>query len=170
MWFSREPIGKNKLATILKDMCAAAGITGYRTNHSLCATTATRLYSAGTDEQLIGWCAMNSSLDGVRSYKRRADHLTEDVSSILNRSKKPCQNMQSCITSATPPSTASLSPSSNTPSSQLSVPWPWHTQQYPAHVHAHEQMVSNTKNTAIVPGSFYFNSCGSIVINVNNNK
>ena len=117
VWFSREPIGKNKLATIVKDMCAVAGITGYRTNHSLRATTATRLYSAGTDEQLIMERTGHRSVDGVRSYKRTADHLTEDVSNILNHCKKPRQSMQLSTTSAATPSTASLSPSSTSPSS-----------------------------------------------------
>jgi hypothetical protein len=30
-----------------------AGILGYRTNHSLCATAATRLYQSGIVEQLV---------------------------------------------------------------------------------------------------------------------
>ena len=69
-------------------MCKTAGISGFRTNHSLRATTATRLYSAGIDEQLTMEQMGHRSVDGVRSYKRTADHLTEDVSNTLNRCKK----------------------------------------------------------------------------------
>lgn len=52
-------------------MCSRAGIGGFRTNHSLRATNATRLFSAGADEQLIMERTGHRSLDGVRSYVRR---------------------------------------------------------------------------------------------------
>ena len=39
-WFDPVPIGKEKLRTMVKDMCAAAGITERKTNHSLRATGA----------------------------------------------------------------------------------------------------------------------------------
>jgi len=45
-----EPLGHNKLANIVSDMCRSAGIQRYCTNHSLRATSATRLYSAGMDD------------------------------------------------------------------------------------------------------------------------
>ena len=46
-WFSVTPIGHSSLANMVARMCTAAGITGYKTNHSLRATAATRLYQAG---------------------------------------------------------------------------------------------------------------------------
>ena len=49
--------------------CSEAGIGGYRTNHSLRATAATRLYQAGVHEQLIIERKGHRSLEGVRSYK-----------------------------------------------------------------------------------------------------
>ena len=52
-WYSREPLGHNTLQQAVSSMCKAAGIPGFRTNHSLRATSATRLYAAGADEQLI---------------------------------------------------------------------------------------------------------------------
>ena len=52
-WYSREPLGHNTLANVVSSMCKEAGITGFYTNHSLRATSATRLYSAGADGQLI---------------------------------------------------------------------------------------------------------------------
>lgn len=64
-WFSVKPLGHNPLNNIVRDMCNAAGISGYKTNHSLRATTATRLYQAGVDEQLIMERTGHRSLDGV---------------------------------------------------------------------------------------------------------
>ena len=40
-WFSANPLEHNPLNNIVREMCKAAGISGYKTNHSLCATTAT---------------------------------------------------------------------------------------------------------------------------------
>ena len=70
VWFSNRPIGHNTLDQTVARLCSMAGITGFRTNHSLRSTTATRLYQAGVDEQLIMETTGHRSLEGVRSYKR----------------------------------------------------------------------------------------------------
>jgi len=53
VWFSKTAIGHNTLAKAIKRLCEVAGIKGYFTNHSLRACTATRLFEAGVNEQLI---------------------------------------------------------------------------------------------------------------------
>ena len=68
-WFSSKPIGYNKLEGTVSHLCKEAGIPGFRTNHSLRATAATRLYNAGVDEQQVMERTGHRSLDGVRSYK-----------------------------------------------------------------------------------------------------
>ena len=107
-WFSKEPVGHNKLAKTVAEMCSKAGIDGFHTNHSLRATSATRLFSAGADEQLIMERTGHRSVDGVRSYKRTSDHLNEEVSDILNRSEKRqkthIQSDSSCPPAITPSS------------------------------------------------------------------
>ncbi len=52
-WFKNVPIGRNKLSKAISNMCKECGIKGYKTNHSLRATAASRLYSSGVDEQLV---------------------------------------------------------------------------------------------------------------------
>jgi len=53
-WYTDQPVGHNKLEGTIKSMCKIAGISGFRTNHSLRATTATRLHQSGcVDEQQI---------------------------------------------------------------------------------------------------------------------
>ena len=44
-WYSNVPVGRNKLAKTVADMCTSCGRKGFKTNHSLCATTATHLKS-----------------------------------------------------------------------------------------------------------------------------
>ena len=80
-----EPLGHNKRAKIVSDMCRSAGIPGYRTNHSLRATSATRLYSAGMDKQLT---MERTGHRGVHSYKRTSDEQEQSVSDVLHRCKK----------------------------------------------------------------------------------
>ena len=110
-WFSREPFGHNKLSQTVQKMCSSAGIHGFRTNHSLRATSATRLFNAGADEQLIMERTGHRSVDGVRSYKRTSVQLTEDVSDILNNwsGKRHKTTAQPLLLSQTSDSTA-LSP------------------------------------------------------------
>ncbi|XP_064387442.1 transcriptional regulator QRICH1-like [Halichondria panicea] len=52
-WFSAKPLGRNTLEGTVARLCREAAIPGFKTNHSLRATTATRLYQAGVDEQLV---------------------------------------------------------------------------------------------------------------------
>jgi len=53
----------------------AAGYDGEYTNHSLKVSTATRLYSADVDEQLIMARTGHSSVTGVHAYKRKVEKL-----------------------------------------------------------------------------------------------
>ncbi len=91
-WFSNKPIGYNKLDGTVARLCKNAGIPGYRTNHSLRAITAIRLYQAAVDEQLIMERTGHRSLDGVRSYKRTSNVQQEKLSSILNGSMTETNN------------------------------------------------------------------------------
>ena len=89
-WFSKKPIGHNALDGTVARLCQGAKIPGYRTNHSLRATAATRLFHASVDEQLIMERTGHRSLEGVRSYKRTSDDQREALSDILNSgTKKP---------------------------------------------------------------------------------
>ncbi|XP_072042901.1 zinc finger MYM-type protein 2-like [Amphiura filiformis] len=58
VWFTCQPLGRHKLANIVANICKQGGLGGYRTNHSLRATAASRLYDQAIDEQLIGLCKM----------------------------------------------------------------------------------------------------------------
>ena len=70
-------------------MCEQAGIPGYRTNHSLRATAATRLHQSGcVEEQEIMQRTGHRSIEAVRSYKQISSEQLEQVSYILNNDKK----------------------------------------------------------------------------------
>ena len=62
-------------------------------------TSATRLFDAEVDEQLIMMRTGHSSTDGVRAYKRTSDKLRQLTSDVLNSGK---QNVTPAITEAKP--------------------------------------------------------------------
>ena len=69
-------------------MCQIAGITDFKTKHSLRVTAATRLFLAGVNEQLIMKRMGHRSVDGVRKYKQISEEQNENSSKILNQEKK----------------------------------------------------------------------------------
>ena len=90
-WYAPRPFGHTKLDGTVCRLCREAGIPGYHTNHSLQATTATRLHQSGIQEQEIMERTGHRSLEGIRSYKRTSSKRMEHVSDVLNSGpKRPC--------------------------------------------------------------------------------
>ena len=87
-WFSATPLGHYSLGRTISCICKEADIGGYKTNHFLRATAATRLYQSGVDEQLVMERTGHRSLEGVCSYKRTSDTQCQALSNMLNCSKK----------------------------------------------------------------------------------
>ena len=50
--YSKVSMG-NTLSQTVHRLCTSTGIKKYKTNHSLCVTSATRTFQGGVDEQLI---------------------------------------------------------------------------------------------------------------------
>ena len=65
-------MGINTLQTVVKDICAKAGLPGNYSNHSLQASSATRMYVNNVEEQVIQEITGHQSLC-VRSYKHTSD-------------------------------------------------------------------------------------------------
>lgn len=82
IWYSSQCIGRHKLSNTVADICSNAGLTGFRTNHSLRASAASRLHNAGVDEQLICEVTGHRS-NAVRSYKRTSEGQKRRLSDIL---------------------------------------------------------------------------------------
>ena len=82
------------LKNFAASMCKDTGIQGYKTNHSLQATAATRLYASGVDEQLVMERTGHHSTEGIRSYKRTSTVQQQGVSDILSNSKQLCCNAE----------------------------------------------------------------------------
>ena len=78
-------LGINTLKTMLKNMFKEAGMAcSGKTNHSLKATCATRLFNSGVDEQIIMTKTGHRTVQGVRSYKRISHEQMEQASVLID--------------------------------------------------------------------------------------
>ena len=80
--YAMQPMGRYRISTIVAHIAHKAGIEGKFSNHSLCATTATRLYSENVNELLIMECTGHSS-NSVHNYKHTINKQIRDVSDVL---------------------------------------------------------------------------------------
>lgn len=69
---------------------AEAGFVGHYTNHSLRATTATRLFQHNCPEQLIAEQTGHSS-NAIRRYKKASLAQKKEVSQLLCNEEKPAE-------------------------------------------------------------------------------
>ena len=88
-WFKTIPVGKNRLNTMLKEMCAEAGITANYTNHSLRAYGTTTMFQAGVSEKLIKQRTGHKSLESLRQYECTSESQLLDVSNVVSCDKIP---------------------------------------------------------------------------------
>ena len=143
-WYAPRPLGHTKLDGTVCRLCREAGIPGYRTNHSLRATTTTRLHQSGVQEQEIMERTGHRSLEGVRSYKRTSSEQMERVSDVLNSGpKRPCLALH-----------------------DLPKQHQQHSQSVATLPHANDEPSSATGLSRVAPGPvFQFSSCASVTIN-----
>ena len=81
-WYLDAPVGENKLRSFVKHLTTKAGIPGFFTNHSLRASSCTRMYQSGVEEQVIQEVSGHRSL-AVRSYKHTSDRQREIASNSI---------------------------------------------------------------------------------------
>ncbi len=106
-WFSKLPLGHNKLEGTVARLCKSA--RRIRTNRSLWATAATRLYNAAIEEQQVLEITGHRSTEGVRSYKRTSTTQKQLLSDVLN-----CQETVSVNHSDTEHTTTYAAPQPST--------------------------------------------------------
>lgn len=89
-WYSTQPLGINKLGSIVARLASQLGLQGKITNHSCRATSAMRMFQNNVEEQLVMERTGHRS-NAVRSYKRTSDRQLRNLSCILygQSSKEP---------------------------------------------------------------------------------
>lgn len=82
-WFIQMPVGRNMLQSMVKEICTSAGIE-CKTNHSLRATSAARLFDANVPEKLIQERTGHRTLTSLRLYERTSMEQNLAVSKLLS--------------------------------------------------------------------------------------
>jgi integrase len=82
---SKHSYLNNSITSVVSTLCNDGGLHGYRTNHSLRTSAATRLYQAGVDEQLITEVTGHRS-NAVRNYKRTTTAQKRKISEVIQGS------------------------------------------------------------------------------------
>lgn len=159
-WYSPRAIGHHTLDNTMSRICKAAGINGFKTNHSLRITTATRLFQAGVDEQLIMEQTGHHSTDGIRTYKRTSAEQQEAISDILLRSKKPKEDIPPCNSLVRSSTSTVVTPDPS--DMQLQLP-----SSQPPNTHCE---ITHSNKVLFHPDNlqrmFTFNTCSDVHINV----
>ncbi|CAC5423224.1 unnamed protein product [Mytilus coruscus] len=118
VWFSKQPVGKNKLEVVVKTVMGKAGIDAFYTNHSLRATTATRLFNANIPEQLIREQIGHRS-NALWSYSRSSEPQKRKVSEILQLNEDSCTSIGPTVSKQ---ATTSSSPTAAKQATNINVP------------------------------------------------
>ena len=63
-WYDEAPVGKNTLATMVKEMCTEAGFDN-KTNHSLHATGTSTIFRANVPEKIIQKTTGHQSIEAL---------------------------------------------------------------------------------------------------------
>ena len=151
IWFSKLSIGHNTLSNTVARVCKAGGINGYKTNHSLRVTTATRLFQRGVDEQLIMSRTGHRSIEGVRTYKRVSEEQTKGLSYVLNDATNGAPATKKCK-SVVP----ALQPTCTTSIANTN------------HSSADSDISQASVTNSLIPSTFHFSGCSHITFNINN--
>ena len=81
----------NLLQGTVARLCNEAGISGFRSNHSFRVTTATRLYQADVDEQLIMERTGHLSLECSQVYGAHQYHKDKACKRVMGMRARPLQ-------------------------------------------------------------------------------
>lgn len=93
-WYESAAVGKNSLATMIREMCKEGGV-GKKTNHSLRASGTTAMFQNNVPERVIQSVTGHRSLEALRSYERVSMAQHTEVSNIMMNNAVHCQTKSS---------------------------------------------------------------------------
>ena len=82
-WFSNIPVGINTLNRIVHKLFDGVDCEQTYTNHSLRATSASRLFAKGVPEKIVAERTGHRSLTSLRAYERTTDKQCQSATTVL---------------------------------------------------------------------------------------
>jgi len=83
VWFSKQPIGKNKLGDLAKTMSQKGGLSGRKVNHSARKTTVTSLLHSKVEATQIMQLTGHRNVQSINQYSSASLEQQETMSNIL---------------------------------------------------------------------------------------
>ena len=90
VWFSKQPIGKNKLGDMANIMSQKGGLSGRKINHSARKTTVTSLLHSKVEATQIMQLTGNRNVQSINQYSSASLEQQDTMSNILT--DKSCGN------------------------------------------------------------------------------
>ncbi|CAG2229273.1 unnamed protein product [Mytilus edulis] len=84
LWFSKQPLGKNKLGDLAKTMSLKAGLTGRKVNHRARKTTVTSLLHSYVEATQIMQLTGHRNVQSINRYSSSSLEQQEKMSNILS--------------------------------------------------------------------------------------
>ena len=78
-WFKNTPVGVNPLKNMMTKVSELAGLSMKYTNHSLRATSASRMFVSGVPEKIVAEVTGHKSVKALRQYERTTDQQFQAV-------------------------------------------------------------------------------------------
>jgi len=82
-WYTGQRVGINTLKTIIPKLSSESGVDVKYTNHSLRATSATRMFTGGVPEKVIAEKTGHRSLQALRLYEKTQLSMEKAVDSVI---------------------------------------------------------------------------------------
>ena len=89
-WYCKSRVGVNKLKTFIPEISAESGVQVHYTNHSLRATSVTRMYNRGVPENLIGEKSGHRSIKALRAYEKTSEDQQKIAGQSIQMGKEFC--------------------------------------------------------------------------------
>ena len=92
-WYKRQPMGKNKLGTIMNTLSEKANLQGKKTNHSARKTMITLLSKKNVPDTQIQQLSGHKNIQSLNSYKTASLQQQKEMSHIIsgNSTKTPTE-------------------------------------------------------------------------------
>jgi hypothetical protein len=83
-WFKNMPVGVNPLKNMMAKVSELAGVSVKYTNHSLRATSASRMFQSGVPEKIVAEVTGHKSMKALRQYERTTDQQFQAVGNSIS--------------------------------------------------------------------------------------
>ena len=82
--YKNQRVGVNTLKNMLSDLSRKSGIGVHYTNHSLRATSITRMFNSGLQEKVIAETSRHKSVKALRCYEHTSTAQQQEVTASVN--------------------------------------------------------------------------------------